>query len=222
MSTPKIEYKKISNSHFSKLCELFHNLLDLDNKSIISDMVEASIDDNDKNNITNLYKYKDINMDVIKLDDMTAPFLSYMRKNRKNMNLDQPKAVDAVCVNKNNECFLIEFKNRPIYKNNSIDNDVLTSIRRKMFESLWLLFTIDSLNNDESLFNDATEFARTHVTYIVVVSREKNPDEYRRIRESNKNLYTPDYLKKYIGYYIKDAYLFTENELARFINNFKC
>ena len=90
-----------------------------------------------------------------------------------------------------------------------------------MFGSLWLLLTLSSFSRKNVFGDDVTEFARTRFTYIAVVSREKNPDEFRRIHECPKNRYTPPYLRKYVGYYFKDVYMLTENEFSKFISDFK-
>lgn len=224
MAVNKVKYRKINNSYFNNFCQLLCDLLMLDKQKVVSNMKEASLDDNNKKEKIYLYDGKFIDMDTIKLDDMTSPFLKYMENNRNLKNFEQPPAVDAVCINKDNEWFLIEFKNCPIYKKppkeNELNSEVVSSIRRKMLGSLWFLLTLFSFTNNAMFGDDVTDFARNHITYIAVVSREKNPKEYRRIRESYKNFYTPDFLKKYVGYYFKDVYMLTENELCTFIKNF--
>ena len=197
----------------------------MNDTDIISNIHDASLDDSKKETPIYLYDKKYNNMDAVKLDDMTMSFFHYMKNERHLENFEQPKAVDAICVNQNNEWFLIEFKNCPIYKitdkGKKLNSDVLTSIRQKMFGSLWLLFTLSSFSHKNVFGDDVTEFTRTHFTYIVVVSREKNPDEFRRIHECPNNRYTPPYLSKYVGYYFKDVYMLTENEFSKFISNFK-
>ena len=49
-----------------------------------------------------------------------------------NLKEHQPSAVDAVCVSKDNEWFLIEFKNEPI-------KNILKSTPKKMLSSVWLI-----------------------------------------------------------------------------------
>ncbi len=103
-------------------------------------MCDASLDDSSKGTPVYLYDENYNNMDAVKLDDMTMPFLHYMKNERHLKYFEQPKAVDAICVNQNNEWFLIEFKNCPIYKSTNkgkeLNSDVLTSIRQKMFGSV--------------------------------------------------------------------------------------
>lgn len=199
MAKIKPVYKTIRSKFFVDFCDIFKSLLSLNDKDIISNMCDASLDDSNKESLVYLYDGKYNNMDTVKLDDMTLPFLHYMKNERRLKYFEQPKAVDAICVNQNNEWFLIEFKNCPIYKNT----------------------TLSSFSRKNVFGDDVTEFARTHFTYIAVVSREKNPDEFRRIHECPNNRYTPPYLSKYVGYYFKDVYMLTENEFSKFISDFK-
>ena len=225
MAKTKPVYKVLRSKYFVDFCDVFGSLLNLDRTDIISNLRDASLDDSGREATVYLFDGKINNMDAIKLDDMTVPFLQYMKTERHLKDFEQPKAVDAICANQNNEWFLIEFKNCPIYKStskgNELNKEVISSIRQKMFGSLWLLFSMASFAHKDLFGDDITEFARTHFTYIAVVSREKNPDEFRRIHESPNYCYTPSYLKKYVGYYFKDVYMMTENEFSRFINDFK-
>lgn len=225
MAKNKTKYKKINNEYFKCFSKIINTVLEVDYNDIISNMKDASLDDHDKGENIFLYDGSIINMDAIKLDDMTQHLLQYMRKERNLRYFEQPYAVDAVCVNQKNEWFLIEFKNRPIYKTKDgeqkLDKGVVLSIEQKMFGSIWFLLSLASFSSKELFGDDVTEFARTHFTYIAVVSREKNPDEYRRIHESPKNLYTPTYFRKYVGYYFKDVYMLTEYEFRNFVLKFK-
>ena len=117
MAKTKPVYKTIRSKFFVDFCDIFKSLLSLNDTDIISNMCDASLDDSNKESLVYLYDGKYNNMDTVKLDDMTMPFLHYMKNERRLKYFEQPKAVDAICVNQNNEWFLIEFKNCPIYKN---------------------------------------------------------------------------------------------------------
>lgn len=213
--------KKIKNKFFLEFIEMLRVLLQSD-AELVSDLQQASLDDFQKGKKDYLYNGPP-NMDTVKLDFISKLFLQYMKSNRKQKNFEQPKAVDAVCVNNRNEWFLIEFKNQSVCNKNTFDEDknIFSDIKKKMTESLWLLFSMDSMS-DKSVFpTDITEFARNHITYIIVISSIKNTREYHLIRQSPENHYTPNSLKKYIGYYCKDVYMITELELPKFIKNFK-
>lgn len=208
------EIIKNNTEYFKNFREMLHDLFNLKEKEIVSDMRTASYDDE---NDFYLYSNEDklLNMEVVKLDDMTEQFFHYMQKERKLKEFMQPQAVDAVCINNKNDWFFIEFKNR------EYDKNVISDVKKKIFKSLWFVSSMNSFAGT-NLFADIdfADFARRHITYIIVISRKQNPDEYRRIHESYNNLYTPDNFKKYIGYYLKDVYLFTEQELYKFIKNF--
>lgn len=208
------EIIKNNTEYFKNFHEMLHDLFNLKEKEIVSDMRTASYDDENDfylyNNENNL-----MNMEVVKLDDMTEYFSHYMQQERSLRNFTQTQAVDAICINNKNDWFFIEFKNR------KYDSDVISDVKKKIFKSLWFVSSMNSFAGT-NLFPDMdfADFARQHIIYIVVISREKNPTEYHRIHQSNNNLYTPDNFKKYIGYYFKDMYLFTEQETYKFIKNF--
>jgi len=211
--------KKNTNRHFKNLCSLLTKLEDITDP--VSDLRSASLDYSDKKEQIYLYDSKDgpvrIDMDVIKLDDMTESFKKYMVKNHKLTAFEQPKAVDAVCIDRDNEWFLIEFKNCKI-KNNS---SVLSSIRGKMFGSLWFISSLSSFFKADLFGDDFTDFSRRHITYIVVASREKNTDDYDLLRKSFGGQYTPYYFEKYKGYYFKDVLLYTEEQFQYFVRDIK-
>ncbi len=220
MAVNKTNYIKIKNQNFSKFCCAIEQLMNL--PKVKSSMRDASLDDSDKNHQEYLYDAKYLDMDVVKLDDISRYFKEYMNNNRNNKDFNQPMAVDAVCIDKDGNWYLIEFKNRKLYKDGKVDHVIISDVKKKLIESLWLLFSIDSMSASQLFPTDITDFARKHVTYIVVVRRDKNPEEYHRIRQSEKNHYTPKYLNQYKGYYFKDIFLFSENELGSFIKEFKC
>lgn len=225
---------KRSQSIFERFCSSVQDLLGIED-SIVSDLHSASVDSSGSSP-TYIYNETRIDTEIVKLDDITQKLQEYMRETRRCPFFEQPEAVDAVCVNQKNEWLLIEFKNAPIRKKKSkekkndtrkkkddegdLNSEVITSIRHKMQSSLWILFTMNSFSNGNLYGDDVTEFARNHVTYIVVVSREKNTEEYHRICQSYKRLYTPNYFRKYVGYMFKDVYLFTEQELASYIKKY--
>ena len=105
--------KKITNKYFVKLCEVIKRSLTESSKieSCLVDMVDASEDDCGHDHV---YQDASHNMEVIKLDEYTKDFDLKRRNSVASIKQHQPCAVDAVCVNKNNEWFLIEFKNQSL------------------------------------------------------------------------------------------------------------
>lgn len=177
-------------------------------------MVDASEDDN---NHKLVYVDEKFNMEVLKLDEYSKDF-NIKRHKELNLKVDhQPLSVDAVCVNKNNEWFLIEFKNEPI-------KNILKSTPKKMHSSLWLIaFLYSKLSEKIGDESDILKFAREHITFITVVSSEKNKDFEEAIGvtwEPDGSFFVPEKFKKYKGYYFKDIYILTELGLKFFIEAF--
>lgn len=213
--------RKITNSHFSDFCNMVSNLLKIQN--IRSDLIAASKDDK---STEYLYNNTLINLECIKPDDLTEHFLKYMKTQRNTKDFLQEEAVDALCIDKNNNFYIIEFKNRELYKKSSdlsYGSDIRKNLKEKMFKTLWMILSMDSMANSNLLSSDVIEFARQHITYIIVVSSKKNPKEYQRIRlqQAMGEKYTPEIYKKYKDYYLKDVFMMTERELPQFIDSFK-
>lgn len=210
--------KKITNDYFLKFCDVIRrSLLDSSKyNDCLSNMVDASEDDN---NHTFVYNNEEINMEVIKLDEYTKDFNKKRRSEIPELKkIDhQPMAVDAVCVNKENEWYLIEFKNEPI-------KNILNSTPKKMLSSLWLIaFLYSKLSEKIDTESDILKFAREKVTFITVVSSEKNEDDDEAIGAEwgeDVSFFTPEKFIKYKGYYFKDVYVLTESGLRFFIQKF--
>ena len=217
-STPRMKHKNIVNSHFTTLKNVIHSCIGsyMNGGNIVSDISNASLD-----TVHNVYVYPQtspINLDVIKLDDLTK-YRKHMLP--QNMNVNELSAVDAICINSQNEWFFIEFKN------SSIQNDkTRKSIRKKMIESIWYVFFMYSKSGEDinNLFGgDFTKFARNNIHYIIVGSQSKNTLYSANIQsaESSGKHYTPPGFEQYKGYYFKDVYMLTELELRNFILRFQ-
>ena len=158
-------HKNITNAHFVKLKDVINSCFGchLSDASIISNMKEASLDDSDKSKLNYLYDGSIIDMDIIKLDEITE-FRKHLLPSKKGFN--KLCGLDAICINNQNEWFLIEFKNSDI-KNNT---ETRQSIRKKMIESLWYIFYMYSKAGEDinNLFSgDITKFARENNTISI-------------------------------------------------------
>lgn len=210
--------KKITNKYFVRFCEVIkRSLVDSANyENCLSDMISASADDTNHKCVYNETKY---NMEVIKLDEYTKDFDKKCHlKNPRLKVSHQPYAVDAVCVNKDNEWFLIEFKNQKL-------KEVIKEVPKKMLSSLWLIaFLYSELSEKIADETDILKFARENVTFITVVSSDKNEDDMEAIGtiwEKNASFYTPKQFEKYKGYYFKDIYVLSEQCLKFFVDYFE-
>ncbi|MBO5571655.1 MAG: hypothetical protein J5926_02930 [Ruminococcus sp.] len=212
--------KKITNSHFRNFKEAVNNCCGKasEDDTFLSDMLEASYSDSAKVSF-----YSDefldpfINMETIKLDEISKYRKQMLGLPEKSWFNEFP-AVDAICIDRNNEWFFIEFKNA------KVDNEI-KSIKQKMLNSLWFCFYMLSKSDkdDDVLNSDAIKFSREHITYIVVIKRDKNIDDAKEIEEKEgiNEHYTHRKLIEVINYYFKDVYMLTEYEFRDFILKFK-
>ncbi len=208
--------KRITNDYFKGFCDVIKRSLSDSSKytDCLQEITNASEDDD---NHVLVYSDTSHDMAIIKLDEYTKDFQQKRRAEYPMIQDHQPKAVDAVCVNKRNDWFLIEFKNQPL-------NSVLKSSPPKMLSSIWLIaFLYSNLSEQISTESDILKFAREHITYITVVSSDKNEEYTEAIGttwEEDGTFYTPRKFLKYKGYYFKDIYVLTERGLSFFIEKF--
>lgn len=216
---------EIKNDHFLKFCSVVkRSMIEPANfEKCLTNMIDASLDDNRK-----IYVYADdeYNMQVLKLDEYTKDFEKKRRpivkenissKREGNNCSYQPNAVDAVCVNKSNEWFLIEFKNQKL-------NVAVSDSIKKMLSSVWLIaYMYSTLSENISDEQDILKFSREHITFITIVNSEENSAVEEAIGatwEKDGAFYTPGKFARYKGYYFKDAYVLTEKGLRSFIKYF--
>jgi hypothetical protein len=212
--------KIITNEYFVNFCDIIkRSLYDESNyEKCLRDLITASEDDS---NHKMVYDDKNLNMQVIKLDEFTKDFdIKRRNENPELKSSHLPSAVDAICINKNNKWYFIEFKNQPL--SNVVGSK---SASKKMLSSLWLVFFLYSVLREKVVDQgDFAKFARENITYIVVVSSEKNEDLDETIGASwdeNDSFYTPDQYRRYVGYYFRDVYVLTEIGLKYFVNKFE-
>lgn len=91
------KYKKITNHNFDKFLCAVSQLFEIEKRDILSCLKDASLDDS---NGVYLYDGSVIDMDTIKLDDITVHFSKYMKEDHKLKKFEQPSAVDAICIDK--------------------------------------------------------------------------------------------------------------------------
>lgn len=208
-----MKLKRIENKYYKKFCEVLETYYSGAVEKCSATMKEASLDDSNKKNYVYVYNYDDYDMEVLKLDEFSKLY------NPDN----SPSAVDAICIDSENNWYLIEFKN------SEFKGKTLNSVKKKMLSSLWLLFYTYSITKNISYitenlsYNDIIKFSREHIVYIVVCSSDKNLDIASNIQEAEdmNEHYIPRELKHYIGYYFKNVYLYNEQAFKKFIVNFK-
>lgn len=212
--------KKITNPHFQNFKEAVNICCGKasNDDAFISDMSSASYSLGENTSFySDIHLDPFINMEAIKLDDISEYRKQMLELPEKSW-FNKFPAVDAVCIDKNNEWFFIEFKNAKV-------ENVFPSIKKKIVNSLWFCFYMLSKSgrDDGILYSDALKFSREHITYIVVIKRDKNIDDAKMIeeKESVNEHYNHHKLKEVINYYFKDVYMITEYELRNFILRFE-
>ena len=212
--------KKIINPHFQEFKEAVNICCEREPNSdvFLSNMSSASCSVERKPSFySEKFLTPFIDMETIKLDD-----ISEYRKQMLNLPVkswfNKLPAVDAICIDSNNEWFFIEFKDAVL------DNEI-KSIRRKMINSIWFCcYMLSKSNKGKGILNDdVIKFSREHITYIVVAKRDKNIAEREQVieAEAQNNHFRPRKLIEYINYYFKDIYMLTEYEFRDFVLKFK-
>lgn len=211
--------KKITNDYFNEFKEAINICCkDINESNFISNMEESSYSNQSKESFYSDKVLKSfINMENIKLDNITEYRKDMLKLPKKSMFTPLP-AVDAVCIDADNEWYFIEFKNAVI------ENEI-KSIKKKMINSLWFSFYMFSLSGKGGgiVNNDVLKFSREHINYIIVAKRDKNIVESQSIMEMESvgEHYRPPKFREYINYYFKDIYMLTEYEFRDFVLHFK-
>ena len=116
----------------------------------------------------------------------------------------------------------VEFKDQKI-------NNTKDSVTKKAYQNwYWFLDILYEMKDrvDGGLFDfdNPIEFAKQHVTYILVVSKEKNGNMIRKIHECiiAGEKYKLPFMEKLEKYIFKEAYAYTPEYFMRvFVRNFQ-
>ena len=133
---------------------------------------------------------------------------------------------DAFLINKENEWYIIEFKDAAISaKSDSLKNNVLKKAYSNWYMLLDVLYSMNEKKDRymEFAYENPVEFAKQHIHYILVCSEEKNPNIYTQIKNSTMigEKYTPLFMQRIKDYLFKDAYVYTEKYFERdFVEKF--
>lgn len=158
----------------------------------------------------------DKNLKVISMDDVARNGYRLV----KHAEGKPVNTVDAFLADVNNEWFFIEFKDCKLSsKKDNIEKNGMANflMLQDVFEEM------GTECSDVFSAENAMKFAREHIIYILVCSREKDPYTYEQVRfhDATKERYTPVCLQKFKDYFFKDAYAYTEEYFEkRFVNKF--
>lgn len=211
-------YEKIKN-----FLETFSKTVD---KDIETNLHEASFDNN---NAVYIYENrKELNvlsMDVFAQQVYTKlRFLPKEIVGRMNINDLAVATVDGFVIDKDNEWFFIEFKNT-----SSTSDNTKKSVVEKAYQNYSMLMSLFYENKVKKPFclfdfEQPMDFAKKHVTYILVVSEEKNYKDVAKLHGMaiSGEKFRPEYMEKLRHYLFKDAYVYLPSDFEReFVNNFK-
>ncbi len=188
---------------------------------------EASKNDADKNNITFFYNGKDIS--VIDMDKIAQnPYRSIrILKEFDNTKDDIVNTADGFVINKDNQWFLLEFKDTKIEGGKSaLKNNIIKKAYGNWYMLMDILFNTE---DHESMYPDfdysnPVKFAKENVVYILICNSKCNPNVVTQIRNHkliNKK-YTPIFMQRLKEYLFRDAYVYTEIDLEReFVKKFE-
>ena len=162
-----MKHKNITNAHFAKLKDVINTCVGshMNGASIISNMQDASLD-----NKNSYYVYPStvpVNLDVIKLDDITKYRKHFLLPK---INFEPLSGVDAICINSQNEWFFLEFKNCDI-KNNSKERKSIRKAFGMFFSCTLWQGKISSICLMEILQN-------LHARILIILSLEANAKTY--------------------------------------------
>lgn len=100
---------------------------------------------------------------------------------------------------------------------------------QKAYQNYFMLSALiygnkNSVNIPYFDFSDPIMFAKKHITYILVVSEEKNSEDVPKMHGLvlAGEKFRPEYMNKLRHYLFKDAYVYLPSDFERcFVNNFK-
>lgn len=187
---------------------------------------EASKNDADKHHIT--YFYNGEEMPVLDMDEIAKkPY----RKVRVSEEFEDTKddivnTADGFVINKDNQWFLIEFKDTKIAgTKKSLKDNIIKKAYCNWYMLMDILLNIAPEKRYSGFdYSNPVKFAKENVVYILVCNSNNNPNVVNQIRNHRlkKEKYTPIFMQRLKEYVFMDAYVYTEIELEReFVKKFE-
>lgn len=183
--------------------------------TFLSTMHEVSLNDASREQ---RYLYKEDNdFEVVSMDILAKNGYRLIKSSRHEHPIT---TVDAFLINKDNEWYLIEFKDQPIKADKKSTKD---NIIKKAYENWYMIldmfYTMAETGEESKIFDIANpvKFAKSHVYYILVCSADKNANIYNQVKNRallNQN-YTPPFMQRLKDYIFKDAFVYTEDFFER-------
>lgn len=129
---------------------------------------------------------------------------------------DSINTADAFMINRDNEWYFIEFKDAKL---GNSKHSILKKAYSNVYAVLDVLFEMKGQEEAylQFTYENPVDFIHKHVTYILVFSGAKNPQDAKQMLNHKlvKGKYLPEFMKRLQGYIYKEAYAVTEDEFER-------
>lgn len=156
-----------------------------------------------------LYEDNRKDMQVIDMDEIAHKAYRVARYPESVKEDDSLASADAFVINADNIWYFIEFKNQEITK-------AKDSVTKKAYQNwYWLVDVLremkDTIQYNNFNYEDPISFARENVTYILVVSQEKNYNNVKKMHDCKLagQKFLPQYMEKLEKYTFKETYVYT-------------
>lgn len=150
-----------------------------------------------------LYEDNRKDMQVIDMDEIAHKAYRVARYPESVKEDDSLASADAFVINADNMWYFIEFKNQEITK-------AKDSVTKKAYQNwYWLVDVLremkDTIQYNNFNYEDPISFARENVTYILVVSQEKNYNNVKKMHDCKLagQKFLPQYMEKLEKYTFK-------------------
>lgn len=169
-----------------------------------------------------LYEDNRKDMQVIDMDEIAHKAYRVARYPESVKEDDSLASADAFVINADNMWYFIEFKNQEITK-------AKDSVTKKAYQNwYWLVDVLremkDTIQYNNFNYEDPISFARENVTYILVVSQEKNYNNVKKMHDCKLagQKFLPQYMEKLEKYTFKETYVYTPEMFEqKFVKKFK-
>lgn len=169
-----------------------------------------------------LYEDNRKDMQVIDMDEIAHKAYRVARYPESVKEDDSLASADAFVINADNMWYFIEFKNQEIAK-------AKDSVTKKAYQNwYWLVDVLremkDTIQYNNFNYEDPISFARENVTYILVVSQEKNYNNVKKMHNCKLagQKFLPQYMEKLEKYTFKETYVYTPEMFEqKFVKKFE-
>lgn len=169
-----------------------------------------------------LYEDNRKDMQVIDMDEIAHKAYRVARYPESVKEDDSLASADAFVINADNMWYFIEFKNQEIAK-------AKDSVTKKAYQNwYWLVDVLremkDTIQYNNFNYEDPISFARENVTYILVVSQEKNYNNVKKMHDCKLagQKFLPQYMEKLEKYTFKETYVYTPEMFEqKFVKKFE-